>query len=117
MFAFGSNGYGQIGNNFTGDQATFPQNVLCVGLANENFNTTDFQIFPNPASQFISFKTNKIYKMMAVKVYAISGQLIFERNQITTDNQRIDVSKLPLGIYIAEIMCDNEVIRTKFIKN
>lgn len=57
-----------------------------------------FEIFPNPASQWIEIRANKENKNERVYLYDISGVLVFS-GKLDNDDIKIDVSKLTNGLY------------------
>lgn len=72
-------------------------------------------MYPNPASNAVTleldgFKTENT----TLELYSINGQII-QTNNITNDITRIDISKLPRGIYFAKIHDGNSVIVKKLI--
>lgn len=80
-----------------------------VGVASESLN--ELSLFPNPASDIISIRTD--FDIESIDVYNYLGQLVsadFDRNSIKIDH-------LPCGIYTLYIKTLNGiVIAKKFIK-
>ena len=68
-----------------------------VGI-NENPQTTSFSLYPNPVSNILHIETGNDNITPEVNIYSIQGVLL-----IQTKDNRIDVSSLPSGIYIAKI--------------
>lgn len=85
------------------------------GSVNEHFNS-EISLFPNPFSDFLQLKVNRITDGSFLKVYSIQGKLqlaIEIRN-----NSLIDVSSLPPGLYYFSIIHDNQIFESgKLIKN
>ncbi len=70
---------------------------------------TDFQVYPNPATDFINIKTSKNFDR--IKIFDLSGKVIKE-----TTSFRIDVQSLPKGTYILNVHAQSNIISRKFIK-
>ena len=67
-------------------------------------------VYPNPATDFINIKTNKI-KIEKVFIFDLSGKLLF-----TTSAQRINISHLPSATYILSVKTADNLKSFKFIK-
>lgn len=72
----------------------------CNALDVSEFEIKDISIFPNPATNAITI--NNIKQDFTVEVYNIIGQKIKDQN-ITPDNNTIDVSNLSNGAYILKL--------------
>lgn len=71
----------------------------------------DYVIYPNPASDFVSFNNAK--DIQKVEVYDMNGKLV-----ITSDKaDKIAISKLEKGTYVVKLKTNNETVNSKFIKN
>ena len=57
-----------------------------------------FQIFPNPASDFLEIKTEKEIKSW--KIFDLNGRMLIEK---TDSHNKIDVSNLKKGLYVLNI--------------
>jgi serine protease len=77
---------------------------------------------PNPALNYIQLQSKCPEANTAtIKIYDIFGKIVFERENLITDNgyfnQRVDVSGLAIGSYVVYIEYNNsEFIYSKFIK-
>lgn len=69
------------------------------------------KVFPNPASDYISVRSNETIK--SVKLYSASGALVASQNK---EFAHIDISKLPKGNYLISIETDSGVESRKIIK-
>lgn len=83
----------------------------CVDPSNCTFTTVEeeqvmplyFQVYPNPSRGKINFSTNINSASSAyIKIYNNLGQLLFEK-EITNFAEEVDVSTLPMGMYILEL--------------
>ena len=95
--------------------------TLPVGIWNTSVNSikneSEFVIYPNPANNFIQLKYNgKTLSNVEVKIFDILGKIVFTKNINLTqsDEQTIDVSSLPKGIYIVKIS-GNDFTSSKLI--
>lgn len=70
------------------------------------------QIYPNPVNNELTISTDK--RIEQSRVFNIDGQIVLDRK---TSNNKIDVSKLPAGIYVLEMTAEGQVSRTKFVKD
>ncbi|MCL2511691.1 MAG: C25 family cysteine peptidase [Bacteroidales bacterium] len=73
-----------------------------------------FQIFPNPAHD----KLNIVGEIVptCVRIYNITGQLMYENTQCTT-NMNITISTMPTGVYFIKIDSEYGTITKKIIFN
>lgn len=76
--------------------------------------TNEFQIYPNPVTNKLTLKTeNKIEK---VSIIDITGKIIKEISNFTSNSIEINTSELNQGIYYLSIYTGEEVILRKFVK-
>jgi len=82
-------------------------------------NTNHLKIYPNPATQFISFylNQNSTQKVNQYCIRDMSGQLIKGMRPITSDiNYIIHTHDFPSGIYIIQFLSDGQIVQSeKFI--
>ncbi|TAH00887.1 MAG: T9SS C-terminal target domain-containing protein [Sphingobacteriales bacterium] len=103
---------------FDKDASQQTSNVVIVDfdLANNNLIT----VFPNPVKEVLNVNWNaNINTAVRILVYDISGRKIEEINNLKGKNAKIDVSNLPIGIYLLEIQNNatgKSLGLTKFIK-
>lgn len=92
-------------------------NVSLVQVGGETNVTTlsksnDIKIFPNPAISLINIQSNLDYD--AIRVLNLKGQ---EKICIDNTNGNVDVSVLPKGIFVVELMKNNKAVaKSQFIK-
>jgi len=89
----------------------------------ENFNPysskNQFNIFPNPAANFIQFEFNEIQfnDKMSVELFDLNGK--FNSNytyEIQSNTVLIDVQNLEKGIYVVRLSNGSNRIASKFVK-
>lgn len=72
----------------------------------------DFNIYPNPTEDIIHFELND--KINLLELYDLSGQKLRIFQNIE-DNQ-VDISNIKSGVYILQVVCNNDKWTTKIIK-
>jgi len=77
-------------------------------------SVSQFQIFPNPASNEVNIKGNVAPK--ALHLYNIFGQILYENAQCTA-NMKISVATLPAGIYFIKIDTEQGNVTQKIVIN
>lgn len=66
-------------------------------LATENFSTSQFSLYPNPASDIINIKPAAGITFESVKIFDLQGRIISEPKLI---NETMSVQELSIGTYI-----------------
>ncbi len=64
----------------------------------ENTKSTDFAVYPNPASKIVNIRFAKVGNY-DVKIYSADGRLVRALDLSNSAMQSIDISSLPAGIY------------------
>lgn len=82
-------------------------------LSNENFQSKDFKIYPNPADDFITIASDK--NINSVIIINSLGQVI---NNVSINNfsKQIDIKNLKSGYYILKIKSESEIFTLPFLK-
>jgi Secretion system C-terminal sorting domain len=70
----------------------------------KEIDNIDFNVYPNPANQIISIKTNENTEGVSISVLSITGQLLQKSN---SDN--IDVSNLHNGLYLIRVDANKKI--------
>ena len=82
-------------------------------------NTKDFsyQISPNPSKGLFIVKTNPDKNTpLSINVFDLLGRVIITQTTVVSE-KTFDISAYHAGTYIIEMLYDNEVYRSKLIKN
>ena len=83
---------------------------MCFVSRIENI-TKQVKIYPNPVSDLLTIDYDKAY---TANIYNLNGLLV---DQVKSNNNKIDVSKLANGIYFIKLQTDLEILTfQKFIK-
>ncbi len=91
-------------------------NALQVLSNAEISQATQIAMYPNPASTHIAFSLPNNAVKASVTIYAITGNLVLEENEVAADYQ-IDVSSLATGAYIIQVTTGTATNTFKLIKN
>ena len=67
----------------------------------------ELRVFPNPATDFISL--NEVRGIQQVQVFNLAGRKV-KTFQVINRDQRYDVSQLPKGVYLVQIINDRSQI-------
>lgn len=87
-----------------------------ISLSNESFVKKSISLYPNPASTQINLSFENNLEEASLKIISITGQKVFERNNISGNNLNIDISMITSGIYIIQLIDNNSISSSKFIK-
>jgi hypothetical protein len=86
-----------------------------TGVDDENILGDHFNIFPNPTSDWITFKIQNLSKDSFISIYNINGQELLKQ-QIIDNETHIDISYFTRGIYFVEFITDSKTEVQKIIK-
>ncbi len=71
-------------------------------------------IYPNPAREFVYFKTSDISKTSIVEIYDIRGKKVLE--QKLTENKQVSIANLSRGLYIYKLHNNGSIFSGKILK-
>ncbi len=107
---------------FKVEQVIIDPNLDLISKGNFSLNTdliTGFSLYPNPTSSIFTVKPgNDFGRLESYTIYSLDGKVV--RNELNFDpyqNSKIDVSKLPSGIYIISFKSSSQEIIQKFVVN
>ena len=97
-----------------------PENHLnnsTSGIIVNNFEF-DVKIFPNPVKDFLTIDMNKTHGSINLAIYSLVGELLLEREIISTKLISVDLSTYKSGIYFIQLIdkSDNNNAVVKIIK-
>ena len=108
------NGNVVVQNNSAGCNDAAEIESACQAISTpEKVFPGSFIIFPNPADQMLFFPMDYLGKINQVNFYNKNGSGLYNIHPVSN---RVDVSLLPTGFYIAEFISDTSIIRKKFEK-
>jgi hypothetical protein len=88
-----------------------------ISLSNESFQQKSITLFPNPVSNNLTILYKNNFEKASMKIISITGQVVKEHDAISGDTISLDVSDLSKGIYIIQILDNNSILTSKFIKD
>lgn len=92
-----------------------PKYTTGIALNPDGNTNPPIRIYPNPCSTFIQVENmGTETRNLRLKITDLRGQEVFQKNIETTD--RIDVSKLPSGTYVASLVDGDSIYSEKLIK-
>lgn len=92
--------------------------VSCGTVGEKEINPTpELTLYPNPCASQLGIRNYEL-GIKEVKIYDVLGERIrnYELGIRNGNIETIDVSKLPSGLYFAELLTDKGVVRRKFVK-
>ncbi|OYU82911.1 MAG: hypothetical protein CFE24_13670 [Flavobacterium sp. BFFFF2] len=90
----------------------FPLEVAANELANNRF-----LVYPNPVGSVLNISNdNAAQTITQLAIYSIDGRLLLTQNAFTGNNPQIEVSHLPAGIYLCNILAGTQTQTIQFLK-
>lgn len=99
-----------LDNNARFDLSLFREPISLVKVLGTAETAKYFNIYPNPTSDYLNIVSSK-YDIQKVQIYDLSG-----KQMLSESKSRIDVSKLPSGVYMLIIKTQEGNKNFKFIK-
>jgi hypothetical protein len=86
-------------------------NSLFLGLS--EINEVEFKMYPNPSNGLVTIQLkNEGLQNVSINVYNYTGQLVRNYRSISTTNLQVDVTGIPKGMYLLEVI-SNKISRIK----
>jgi hypothetical protein len=89
----------------------FGQTGISSDLSLEN----QISIFPNPATDVVTFVSDGTSQITGIEIYNASGSLIKNNVGLHTKNYQINIKEFPTGIYIVNVLLKEGVVTRKLI--
>ena len=91
----------------------------CSLLGTNNFENNKLQLYPNPATNELNIQLEDSTTNYKVAIYTTLGSMVFEsKDQLSDNNNSINVSQLNSGIYFVKITDnENKIYQKQLIKN
>lgn len=99
-----------------GNTDGFIQKLSQNPLATAENLKTSATLFPNPASDQINLNVDSSMDDATIQIISITGQILWEKKNITGTDCMISISNLTSGIYILQVFNNDLRFTTKFIK-
>jgi hypothetical protein len=88
-----------------------------VKIPEINSNSSTVNIYPNPAKEYLNISVSNFPLNEAeIYIYSTLGKVVNFIKEYNSQNDQINISNLPKGIYIIGIRFQNEFLIDKFIK-
>ncbi|MCX6231360.1 MAG: T9SS type A sorting domain-containing protein [Bacteroidetes bacterium] len=88
--------------------------LVTINVGIEDFYFEKFSCFPNPVNNILSISNG--FKINRIKLFNVLGQQVLER-EINNIETKIDLTSVPKGTYIIEILTMQAIKRVKVIKD
>lgn len=88
--------------------------VVIIDMSKTSINNFEYEckIYPNPASDYIEISS--ITESQYIQIYDYTGRLVHSTS-LNSSNKRIDISHIPMGVYIVKIISSNFFHSSKLI--
>ena len=99
-------GYARIPNGigeFSIQNATFGGNNEVPNSTKENFQTPNFKVFPNPTDGYLTIES-ALLENGSLEITNSIGQSVYHDILVTAPIEKIDLSHLPIGIYLITLI-------------
>ena len=91
-----------------------PYDSSTLGV-DEKIHTEEFEVYPNPAENYLHIKSkNRV--AFDLKIYSILGRTLIKSEGILNDKIEIDLREWDRGIYLIQIVTENNTIIKKIIR-
>ncbi|WP_299224672.1 T9SS type A sorting domain-containing protein [uncultured Psychroserpens sp.] len=88
---------------------TFQTEFVEDNLSVEAFETSSFEIYPNPVSDILNVKLNNVLpNSVVINIYDIQGKLIHNIYNLQNKETIIDVSQFQSGLYFVELITPHQ---------
>jgi len=77
-------------------------------------------VYPNPAINHLSIRTNHQIQISEIALYDMLGQMLYNTKAVTSENGacHINLANFASGVYMLKVVTtENEVIMKRIIKN
>ncbi len=93
------------------NSTTPPTGCAMARLSNNISHEEDMKIYPNPAFDFVKVNVSHKGKNKQIMIYDLSGRVVLQKNMMPdAEEEIIDMSKLPSGLYKLIFKSDEKVI-------
>jgi hypothetical protein len=76
---------------------------------------TAIQVYPNPATNSISFNVENVSKNATASVFSIDGKMVATQ-AINNSKSEMNISSIIKGMYVLQIKNGEQLLTSKFIK-
>lgn len=94
---------------------TYHYTTGTLGLTDVNLKK-ELSIYPNPATDFLNFKSNNSEKVKSIEFYNALGQRVYYEDFFNSSDIKIDVSNLRRGMYFIKVSFESaKIVSSKLI--
>ena len=111
-FTTATNNLTPVGNS---DNFIAKYNITNV-LSSTKFNELNGTLFPNPATNNLNLQLPTLIQNGTLKIISLTGQTVFEKQNINGSDFNFDVSSLNSGLYLIQVADEQNKFSSKFIK-
>jgi alpha-tubulin suppressor-like RCC1 family protein len=93
-------------------------NCTCTIMDGVGPNLIDesFKVYPNPTSDFTTIQFKDVVSNLSIKVYSYDGKLILKDEKLTGRRFEVSLKNQPTGVYVLELILNDNRSRLKLIK-
>lgn len=73
----------------------------------------EIDVFPNPATDFVNIKSYKNSLIKTVQLVNMSGQVLFESNNINQSELEMSIANRVTGVYYVRVLTENAILTRK----
>lgn len=85
-------------------------------LSNNEFQTNQLTVYPNPTTDFLNVKTNNSDTINRVQVVDLNGRQVMTKSFNNVSDAQINVNDLSAGMYLINITSGENRVTKKFLK-
>ena len=78
----------------------------CTTLSATDFNSNDYQLYPNPARTKLTIKASRSMGDAVIDLVDINGRKVFSKSVILSGEVELNIGALQSGLYILRIKGD-----------
>ena len=85
-----------------------------AALNNLDFNSGNFLLYPNPATDLVQISSNiNSSNIESIVIFDVLGKVVKKVEAVNSNQTNINVSELSSGVYMVEVATDNKVKQVK----
>ncbi|KAF2512911.1 T9SS type A sorting domain-containing protein [Flavobacterium arcticum] len=93
---------------------TFETHFVQATASTDTFELGNFTIYPNPANNAVTIALSNTTNIInSVKVYDLTGKLIFNSSSVVSNNLHINTSAFAKGTYFVDVITNTGIKHTK----
>jgi hypothetical protein len=103
--------------DFSMPPASNPSLQNCTSLSVDEYNVSNYSIFPNPTNDVLNIKVKTNFGKVTMTLTDINGRVVLTQKANLNSAAQLNISALQSGIYILTIKGENIYTNNKIIKN